>query len=461
MSLARPAKCLFCSFSRAASAVGPRVPRRQFHPTPTYLNDRKPDLPNAKPEDIKTPRDPKRNTPEQQAPKQNKTANEAGEVAVDANAQVPVDTNVQPEEKKTLEEIVRNLKPENFQPYTAEQKAHLAKVYTPEQIAAIEAGEASIDPKDMAEQFGVRRDPMKLLYVDDFSVVEPGVDKHIRAPESNSEYNPQLKTEEDFAADFGRFFAEMPENGSVGDWVRFVETLRVTKGKEEAELNPHSAMVPDLFGPGESLSGQKQQQEMKETEEKGKESEEMTDALKRLLQDTGFDAMEIRTLRTKTLVAHSVVNQTRLGKVRRQYCLSIAGNGDGLLGIGEAKSEEAPDAALQSKYRAIRNMQPILRYENRTIFGDVLGKVGAVELKLMNRAPGFGLRCQHLIFEMCRAAGIHDLAARVDRSRNPMNTVKAAYEALMSQRNPEDIARARGKKLVDVRKVYYSGRITN
>lgn len=58
---------------------------------------------------------------------------------------------------------------------------------------------------------------------------------------------------------------------------------------------------------------------------------------------------------------------------------------------------------------------------------------------------------------MCRAAGIHDLAARVGRSRNPMNTVKAAYEALMSQRNPEEIARARGKKLVDVRKVYYSG----
>lgn len=59
---------------------------------------------------------------------------------------------------------------------------------------------------------------------------------------------------------------------------------------------------------------------------------------------------------------------------------------------------------------------------------------------------------------MCRAAGIHDLAARVGRSRNPMNTVKAAYQALMSQRNPDDIARARGKKLVDVRKVYYSGR---
>lgn len=60
---------------------------------------------------------------------------------------------------------------------------------------------------------------------------------------------------------------------------------------------------------------------------------------------------------------------------------------------------------------------------------------------------------------MCRAAGLHDLAARVGRSRNPMNTVKAAYEALRSQRNPEEIARARGKKLVDVRKVYYAGRV--
>lgn len=39
-----------------------------------------------------------------------------------------------------------------------------------------------------------------------------------------------------------------------------------------------------------------------------------------------------------------------------------------------------------------------------------------------------------------------------------MNTVKAAYKALMGQRDPQEIARARGKKLVDVRGVYYSGR---
>ncbi|KAN0081047.1 Ribosomal protein S5, C-terminal domain containing protein [Elaphomyces granulatus] len=411
MSIARPARCLFCTLSRAATSSH-RIPRRPFHSSPAQLH-RKTDDPSVKASDM-----------------------------------------------KTLQEIRKDLKPSDFKPYTEEEKSRLSEEYSPSQIAAIEAGEAAIDPKDMAEQFAVRRDPMKFHYLDDFSTIEPVVDKHIRAPASNSDYNARLKDEDELMDDFARYFREMPENATAADWVRFVESLRLTIGKEENELNPSSALVPDLFEPGESLSKDPQPVEsLKTTHGQEKPSEEMTDALKKLLQATGYTLDTIRSLKLKTLVSHAVVNQTRLGKIRRQYCLSIAGNGNGLLGIGEAKSEESSDAMTQSRYRAIRNMHPILRYENRTIFGDVRGKVGAVELKLMTCPPGFGLRCQHLIYEMCRAAGIHDLAARVERSRNPMNTVKAAYEALMSQKDPEEIARARGKKLVDVRKVYYAGRV--
>ncbi|KAF7596320.1 28S ribosomal protein S5, mitochondrial [Aspergillus hancockii] len=411
MSFARPARCVFCSFSRGATA-GTRVPSRQFHPSPTQL-DRKPKFPSFKTRDT-----------------------------------------------KTLDEITREMKPKHFQPYTEEDKASLKEEYTAEQLAAIEAGEAAIDPKDMAEQFRIRQDPFKLHYLDDFSTIEPGVDKHVRAPKSNSDYNATFKSEDDFVEDYARFFAEIPQDPTAADWIRFAETTQVTLGKAENELHPHSALVPDLFSADESLTQDNKSFKPFEMQKhsRPKETEEMTEALKRLLQSTGYTQRQIKALSTRALVSHSVVNQTRLGKVRRMYCLSIAGNGNGLLGIGEAKSEEAADAVLQSKYRAIRNMQPIPRYESRTIFGDVQGKVGAVELKLMTRPPGFGLRCQHLIFEMCRAAGIHDLAARVGRSGNPMNTVKAAYEAFMSQRDPEDIARARGKKMVDVRKVYYSGR---
>lgn len=72
---------------------------------------------------------------------------------------------------------------------------------------------------------------------------------------------------------------------------------------------------------------------------------------------------------------------------------------------------------------------------------------------------GFGLRVQHLIFELARAAGLQDLSAKTPRSRNKMNVIKATWEALTNQKLPDEIARARGKKLVDVRKVYYGGAI--
>ncbi|BCR97945.1 mitochondrial 37S ribosomal protein uS5m [Aspergillus luchuensis] len=417
MSLARPARCLFCSFSRAASA-GPRVPSRQFHLSSVRLSDQKPKVPEVN-----------------KAP-----------------------------EGKTLDEIYREVKLDDFKHYTEEEKAALREHYTPEQIAAIEAGEKTIDPKDLAEQFRLRRDPMRLKYLDDFSVIEPGVDKHVRAPKTNSDYNATFKTEDDFMEDFARFFAESSEDPQPADFVRFLETNRVTHGKEEHELNGHSALSPNFLKDGETLEHMgdeivpRPQYRTRFGELTYLNPEEPNEAEKRLFQVTGYGREYIKSLYIKDLVIRRVSNQTRLGKVPSMSVVTVAGNQNGLMGIGIAKSDEIVDACQQARARAVKNMQPVPRYEKRTIFGDVEGKVGAVELKLMHRPPGFGLRCQHLIFEMCRAAGIHDIAARVNRSRNPMNTVKAAYEALMSQRNPEDIARARGKKMVDVRGVYYSGK---
>ncbi|KAJ5086530.1 37S ribosomal protein S5 [Penicillium alfredii] len=418
MSFARPARCLFCSFSRAATPVT-RIPRRQFHPATALLNE-KPKVPD-----------------------------------INASKTQAVNTS-QPEKKPEL-------KPEDFKEYTEEEKAALAKEYSKAQMDAVAAGEAAIDPKDLADQFNPRQDPLHFRYLDDFSVIEPVIDRHVRNPQSNTDYNWKPKSEEDFAEDLGKYIADMPDEADNIDFMRFLDEVRVTRGKEENELKPHSALVPELFGPGETVD-EPRIEEQKSAFERGEKersrvAEEMSEGHQNLLMTTGYTSSQAQNIRTKVLVSHSVVNQTRLGKIRRQYCLAVAGNQKGLLGIGESKSDEGTDANIQAKARAIRNMQPVPRYENRTVYGDLTGKVGAVELKLMHRPPGFGLRVQYLIWEMCRAAGIRDLSARVNRSRNPMNTVKATYKALMSQRDPEEIARARGKKIVDVRKVYYANQV--
>ncbi|KAL9100664.1 MAG: hypothetical protein Q9163_003991, partial [Psora crenata] len=340
-----------------------------------------------------------------------------------------------------------SITPSNFVPYTEEDLAKLRQMYTPAQMAAIEAGEAAIDTKDLAEQARFRDDPFAITYDDDFSKRDPTLDKAVRAPEENYDPTSRFKTGEEITADFADWVDKLPKEPTGVEYHKFIEDYRLMTGKEEAERNPVSYLAPPIPKGIPSLAELATPQD----------EDEVQPAMRRLMRQTGFSLGTILSFRVKSLVNHRVVNQTRMGKIQSIYYLTIAGNQRGLLGIGEGKSTEAEDAKQQAHHAAIRNLQPIPRYEMRTIYGDVKGKVGAVELELMNRPPGFGLRCQYLIYEICRCAGINDLAARVNRSRNPMNTIKATFQALMSQRTPDDVARGLGRKLVDARKVYYGG----
>ncbi|TDZ23136.1 37S ribosomal protein S5 [Colletotrichum orbiculare MAFF 240422] len=184
-----------------------------------------------------------------------------------------------------------------------------------------------------------------------------------------------------------------------------------------------------------------------------------TGELSKIKAVTGLKISDILKILTKPVVFRSVHNQTRLGKIRSTSVIVVAGNGDGRLGLGEAKSTDATVAMATAKMLAIRNMKPIRRYENRTIYGEVQKKISGTVVKLQSRPPGFGLRVSHRIFEMARLAGIHDLSAKIMRSKNPYNTVKVVYDCLRNQPDPEEIAIGRGKKLVDVRKVYYGGSV--
>ncbi|MCJ1438530.1 28S ribosomal protein S5, mitochondrial [Xylographa pallens] len=339
--------------------------------------------------------------------------------------------------------------------YTSKELQTMKQTMDPTQFAALEAGEAAISPEDLLEQGAIRSDPMAIKYLDDFTEIRAVIDEPVREPESN--YDPKLrfKDEDEFADDLARWVDSLePDADPAKSFVEFEKHNRLTVGKPEAELNARSYEAPEIPELTDAMT-----RSAVKNAAAGQSGDDGTGDphMQRLMKQTGLRLEQIRKLRLKILNVHRVVNQTRMGKVQSMYYLTVAGNTNGMVGIGEGKSTEPEDAQRQSAANAIRNMVPVVRYEERTIFGDVKGKVGATELQLMTRPPGFGIRCQHLIYEICKCAGISDLGARVTRARNPMNTVKATMQALLSQRLPEEVARARGKKLVDVRKVYYAG----
>ena len=267
---------------------------------------------------------------------------------------------------------------ELFKPYTEEELARLREKYTPAQMAAIEAGEAAVNSEDLAEQARFREDPFAITYNDDFSTIDPTLDKAVRAPEDNYDPTSRYKTTDEITADFADWVHKLPEEPTGVEYHQFINNYRLMTGKEEAERNPVSYLAPSIPKGIPSLAETAVQSG----------GDEVQPAMRRLMRQTGFSLETIHGFRIKNLVTHRVVNQTRMGKIQSIYFLTIAGNQRGLLGIGEGKSTEAEDARQQAHHAAIRNLQPIPRYETRTIYGDVKGKVGAVELELMNRPPG-------------------------------------------------------------------------
>lgn len=120
-------------------------------------------------------------------------------------------------------------------------------------------------------------------------------------------------------------------------------------------------------------------------EDEGQDDSGAFQEIKRL---TGLKLKEVKSILRKVLVMRYVTNQTRLGKVRSVSIVALAGNGDGRLGLGSAKSTEMGVAMETAMMLAIRNMKPIPRYENRTIFGNVKAKISGTVVELFTRPPG-------------------------------------------------------------------------
>ncbi|KAJ2550829.1 28S ribosomal protein S5, mitochondrial [Coemansia sp. RSA 1933] len=164
---------------------------------------------------------------------------------------------------------------------------------------------------------------------------------------------------------------------------------------------------------------------------------------------------QFRKLAKKTIIVKRTVQMTRKGKAPSLYALVVVGNGNGSAGYGEGKGFEASRAVLFATRDAIKNMKSYPRYDDRTIYHDIDHKFKATKLKLWARRPGFGCRIAPTIHEICECVGIRDLSGKIHGSRNPMNVVKAFFGALDSQRKPDDMAKARGIRLVDINHTYY------
>lgn len=320
-----------------------------------------------------------------------------------------------------------------FKAYTPREKQLLALKYTPQQLKALEASEKIVNPEDLVTQGRMRDDPMRIEYKDDYSRILPLIDFPVRAPDEDVDPGIRPLSAEETKGRFAEWYEKLSERV-----VEYSESRENQRFEEQETLEDMKTGIEAGVYPGDGLTPEQRMAKLREWAQRREgvddvaeferfaadpsnffhsprgllnsqahsksdpiprledprittEEESEEPAKERLAVQTGLSQAEIDKLTVKILVSHRVVNQTRMGKIQSIYYLSIAGNGKGMLGIGEGKSTEPAEGALKSRMMAIRNMKPIPRYENRTIYGEAEAKVGASIVKLSARSPGTSL----------------------------------------------------------------------
>lgn len=84
------------------------------------------------------------------------------------------------------------------------------------------------------------------------------------------------------------------------------------------------------------------------------------------------------------------------------------------------------------------------------VFHKVSAKYKQTRVHMWQARPGHGVRAHRAIMGICELAGITDLGGRVTGSTNPLNLVRATFDALQSQLTPEELGRQHGKSVLSI-----------
>src|SRR6202162_1481292 len=129
--------------------------------------------------------------------------------------------------------------------------------------------------------------------------------------------------------------------------------------------------------------------------------------------------------------------------------LAVAGDGNGMVGVGYGKAKEVPAAIAKGVEEAKKHFFRVPRIAG-TIPHTIQGEDAAGVVLLKPASPGTGVIAGGPVRAVLECSGITDILSRSLGSSNPINVVHATVAALKGLSRPEEIAAKRGLPIEDV-----------
>ena len=165
------------------------------------------------------------------------------------------------------------------------------------------------------------------------------------------------------------------------------------------------------------------------------------------------EKLDISSLELKDQVVsiNRVTKVVKGGKNLSFSALVVIGDGAGHVGYGMGKAREVSSAIKKGIEAAKKNVFRVpITEKGATIPHTVTGRFGSGQVLLKPASEGTGVIAGGAVRAVITAAGIQNILTKSLGSTTAHNVVKATMDALLRVKQPERVARLRGKTVAEV-----------
>ena len=140
------------------------------------------------------------------------------------------------------------------------------------------------------------------------------------------------------------------------------------------------------------------------------------------------------------------------GRNMRFAALIVVGDRKGHVGVGVGKAAEIPEAIRKAREEAKKKLITVPINEAGSVPYGYTGKFGSAEVLLKTAPEGTGIIAGGPARSVLDLAGYRNIRTKSLGSKNKQNVVLATLEGLRAIRDPEKIAKLRGKTVAEILK---------